>query len=271
MTSEGEALEVSWDALPAEALERVVAFVTDDVLALCAAACVARAWRDAAERVLPKSAVRLDKLPLAVARRLTDAGLAALVRRARGRLVSLDLRGAQLVKDEGLVAALLQPHALTTFRADITCRELTASAVVRALEPRRNLMREVHVAGLKCSSTPASERQALHQVCNRVIGELNALLVGGGLMVHTTLSGNKVCAYEYEPCARLCGSSDVCMDCALTLCGEHQDGCFGPCFGSCGGRFCDQCVHGGPGMCSDCDAERAGNARGWQHRWEDLE
>lgn len=245
-----EALEVtSWDAFPAEALERVVAFVTTDVLALCAVTCVSRAWRDAAERVEPQFAVRLTKMPPAVAQRLTDAGLAALVRRAHGRLEYLDLCGACLVTDASLIVALQQPHALTTFRADIHCRELTASAVVRALEPRRGLMHDVRVGGLKCTSTPYPDEEALRQVCNHVIDELRALLARNWYMP----ADNKVCQYEDEPCARLCGLGEQCERCPVAMCGEHRKRTFPACF-KCGLYTCDQ--HTGPdGFCDRCFGE----------------
>ena len=139
----------SWDALPAEALERVLTYLASNVLALCAAACVSRAWRDAAEYAQPQSAVRVNQLPSAVARRLTNAGLAALVRRSHGRLEHLNLCGAWLVTRTGLVTALRQPHALTSFRADINCHKLTAEAVSRALASRRGLIRDLRVCGLK--------------------------------------------------------------------------------------------------------------------------
>ena len=255
MTSKDAAL-ASWDALPAEALERVVSFVTGDVLTLCASACVARAWRDAAVRVEPRSAVRLNKLPDAVAQRLTDAGLVALVRRARGRLVSLDLCGARLVTDEGLTAALLQPHALTVFRADVACSELTASAVMRALEPQRGRVRELSVRGLKClPHLPGSDEEAAETAwyaeCRGVVRILRALLAPRG-----TLVGGKVCdGNDYEPCARLCSSEDACQNefdgCNVALCGQHQGNRFNRCLW-CHKRFCSAtCMgHDNPRLCA---------------------
>jgi hypothetical protein len=259
MTSLGAVVHASWDVLPAEALERVVSFLTSDVLSLCASACVARAWRDAAACVEPRSAVRLNKLPPAVAQRLTDAGLAALVRRARGRLVLLDLCGAQLVTDDGLTAALLQPHALTIFRADIACSELTASAVTRALEPQRGRVRELSVRGLKClPHLPDSEGEAAETAwygeCRGVIRTLRALLAPCG-----TLVGDKVCdGDDYEPCARLCSSEDACQNefdsCKVALCGEHQGNRFNRCLW-CHKRFCSaNCMgHDNPTLCGICE------------------
>jgi hypothetical protein len=262
------ALAVTWDALPAEALERVVAFVTDDVLSLCAAACVSRAWRDAAERVEPLSVVRLKKLPADVAQRLTDAGLAALVRRSHGRLKHLNLRGACLVTDEGLVAALLQPHTLSKFRADAACHNLTARGVTRALAPRRGLMRDLRVRGLKClaylrpqeradsgddceDEDSESAWSAWRNECRDVIDALRELLAPDG-----NLLGEELCSGEDLECdcACLCGPKDMCEACKVTVCEEHQEDRFGKCRW-CQGRFCQDACMCGP-WCFHCEQDR---------------
>lgn len=248
MSAQGEGPQrvVSWDELPREVLSRVLARVSLDQVALCAAVCVSRAWRDAAARLRQKSDVRLKKLPAAVARRLTDAGLAALVRRAHGRLVLLDLRGARLVTDEGLIRALQQPHTLTSFRANVSCRELTASAVVRALEPRRGLMRELRVRGLRClaSMPDFGSVGAWRDECRAVLDTLHQLLAPEG-----SLDGEYVC--DGENCACICGYTDICKACDAAKCAGHQNGCFDTC-DSCVEYFCKDTCLNEDGLCDEC-------------------
>jgi hypothetical protein len=263
MSAQAEALVASWELLPAEALERVLTHMSGDVLALCAAACVSRAWRDAAAVAVPLSAVRLERLPVAVAQRLTDADLVALVRRARGRLVSLDLCGAQLVTDQGLTAALLQPHALTTFRADITCSQLSATGVVHALEPHRGRVRELSVRGMECvlhlpDTEGKAAKTAWYGECRGIVRTLRALLAPWG-----TLVGDKVCfGADNQPCARLCrGQADTCKDCGVTLCADHRDDRFTACR-YCGENFCrDSCIFDVTGLCQECQADPAAHPR----------
>lgn len=256
MSAQAEALVTSWEPLPAEALERVLTHLSGDVLALCAAACVSRAWRDAAAVVEPLSAVRLERLPAVVARRLTDAGLAALVRRSHGRLeyldlcgaclltdaglvAALDVGGAGLVTDAGLIAGLLQPHALYAFRSDAACHFITASGVARALASQRGLMHELCVRGLDCLQKPGPEQavRAWRGECVGVINELYALMAPRGRLV-----GAQICSVfsddadpNDEPCAGMCGPDDVCQGCGVVLCEDHQD--FSEC-GRCDQLFC---------------------------------
>ena len=248
---------MSWDDLPLELLSRVLARVSRDKLSLCAAACVSRAWRDTVACLKPKSAVHLKRLPPAVAQRLTDAGLAALVRRARGRLVSLNLRGARLVTDEGLVAALQQRHKLTSFRADIACRELTAVGVARALAPRRGLMSYLRVRGLRCLPyTPGAESDhgvvsAWYTGCMAAIGTLRELLAPEG-----SLDGEDVCDGDHNGglCACMCGPNDICKACDHAWCRGHQDGRLGRC-DDCSECFCEDSCLDDRGVCEGCASD----------------
>jgi hypothetical protein len=86
----------SWDAVPATVIALVLTHLAGDARSLCAAACVARAWRAAAAE--PRLWARL-----AGVRRLTDARLAALVARARGHLEHLDVDDALQLTDAGLM------------------------------------------------------------------------------------------------------------------------------------------------------------------------
>lgn len=248
---------MSWDELPRELLARVLARVSRNKLTLCTAACVSRAWRDMVGRLKPKSEVRLKRLPDAVAQRLTDAGLAALVRRARGRLVSLNLRGARLVTDKGLIAALQQRHALSSFRADIACRELTAVGVARALASRRGRLSVLHVRGVRCLPyTPGAGHDddavsTWRDECMAAIGTLRELVAPEG-----SLDGEDVCDGDYngELCACICGHNDICKACDQPWCGAHQDGRFGTCE-DCGERFCEDGCLDDRGVCEGCASD----------------
>jgi hypothetical protein len=134
--------------LSSDEVALILAQLDGDVPSLCAAACVSRAWRAAA--AAPALWVRLECLPPAVAERLNAERLAGLVARAAGGLQLLDLSdaGRFSLTDADLVAALRQPHALTSFTADSGCERLTAAGVVAALASRRGLMFELSVAGL---------------------------------------------------------------------------------------------------------------------------
>jgi hypothetical protein len=103
-------------ALSADTLIAVLRALNGDVASLCAAACVSRAWRDAA---LHPSLWRDFSACFGdgdVAARLTDARLAALVTRARGGLERLHLSSCTALTAFGVVAALRGCPPLTTLR-----------------------------------------------------------------------------------------------------------------------------------------------------------
>jgi hypothetical protein len=250
----GAAASGGWSALPADVLARVLSRLAGDVSSLCAAACVAPAWRDAAAE--PRLWVCLKLLPdTAGAEHLTDERLKALVARSRGLLASLDVSGARQLTNKGLTAVLQQPHALTAFSAAIVHGALTASGVVRALAAQRGRMRKVSVQGLDCgprlpvADDTAEFRIALiswHTACNDVIAALRALMAPDGVLV-----GDRLCSGDgwYKPCTVLCGRANVCANCNEALCADHQDGRFVVCIWCsrlfcvdiCGGVACEPC------------------------------
>lgn len=204
LSSEGEA--VHGDAMPtrqssaaadanADIVALVLARLSGDVPSLCAAACVARAWRDAAAK--PQLWAHVGPLPLAAARRLTDARLATLVARAAGGLERLRLDGAEQLTEEGLAVALQQPHALTDFCAPTECRTLTAISVARALASRRGQLLRLSVRGLECGP-PVPKHDAgqaglaaWRREVAGVVRALRALLAPGGV-----LDGDRLCNHE---------------------------------------------------------------------------
>jgi hypothetical protein len=78
--------------LPVDVILLVLLPLRGDMSSLCAAACVARAWRTAAS--LPRLWKRVGPFRGNAATNLTDARLKLLVSRARRHLHHLNLRGS---------------------------------------------------------------------------------------------------------------------------------------------------------------------------------
>ena len=226
-----------YNALPADAIALVLERLAGDVPSLCAAACVARAWRAAAAQ--PRLWAHLAQLPPDVAERLTNEDLASLVARAAGGLERLDVSGASQLTDYGFEAAMRQPHALTAFIADSECYQLTGQGVATALAAQRGRMRELSVRGLRCGLEQPDDAHSSASVTawraagGRVIRALRALRAPGCAM-----DGHTVCEhYPAEPhymddwtdglCDVICGRRDLCQMCGgEPQCDEHkQDDC----------------------------------------------
>ena len=228
MTRRRCAAVASWDALPAEAIDLVLSHLAGDVRTLCAVACVARAWRDAATQ--PQLWVSLARLNVA---RLTDARLIALVARAGGGLQVLDLRGATQVTDAGLAAALQQPHALAEFSADDGCARLSASGVAAALQSRAGCLRELSLRGVLCMPEAIPAEDFVEDYVH-VIDTLEALMAPGSGM-HDYL----ICE---QGCLSLCRRyGDRCEGCESTVCCQCQVPPWNAC-AECGEVFCPDCT-----------------------------
>ena len=248
--------------LSSDEVALILAQLDGDVPSLCAAACVSRAWRAAA--AAPALWVRLECLPPAVAERLNAERLAGLVARAAGGLQLLDLSdaGRFSLTDADLVAALRQPHALTSFTADSGCERLTAAGVVAALTSRRGLMFELSVAGLAVGpELPSDDDEdeeddeafiARQRAVNAFVTEsdavraaLRALLAPDG-----DLDGEFLCdGAAGEICVFLCGEDDTCSHCDRKRCLGHGGADFEVC-NACDGSFCDYCIEGD--FCEAC-------------------
>ena len=203
------AATASWDALPDDALARIMSHLAGDVCSLCAAACVARSWRDAAAE--PTLWVRLSQLPRTAASRLTDAHLMVLVALSRGGLESLDLRGAELITDDGLTAALQQPHALVSFSADHGCKQLSAQGVLAALASRRGRLRALCVRGMQQCITGWHLPRPYTA----------AVLLRGLLEPRGVFDVIAYCGQDEDAggrCGALCGPDDVCGGCQRAKC-----------------------------------------------------
>ena len=93
--------------LQSDLLPLLLAALEGDVSALCASACVCTHWRDALLRSAGAAALwRTLRVTTPAKWRLTDARLGALLARAAGGLVSLDVSGCGQLSDDGLAAAL---------------------------------------------------------------------------------------------------------------------------------------------------------------------
>ena len=113
--------------LPAALLERALSRCAGDVATLCAAACVARAWRDAA--AAPALWLSLDLTSPRVRANATAERLAALLARSRSA-------------DTGVDAPPLTLLDLSF------CEQLTANEVLTALQGRR-ICGELRLRGVR--------------------------------------------------------------------------------------------------------------------------
>lgn len=248
----------SWDALPGDVILRVLHHHAGDVRTLCAAACVGRAWREAA--TVPSLWTQLKALPLRTAVELTDERLAALIARARGCLEALDVSNALRLTDEGLRAALLQPHALVAFTAGYGCDQLTAQGVARALAAQNGRMRLLVTRGLACAPNfPLLDDErggGWYEECTGIIAALQALVAPDGV----GLDGMLFCEH---PCARLCGAEDICssVGCDAVVCEEHREADYFMLCSGCFELFCDDCLTL-RGQCADCDLSSSDESSG---------
>lgn len=234
-----------WDSLPRDALVRVLRQLDSHVPSLCAAACVARAWRDAAAE--PSLWARPQGLWWRAAERLTEERLEALVARARGGLERLDLRGARFIEDDGLEAALQQPHALDSLVEFVANTEgepygRSALGVTRALASRSGRTRLLDVKGLDCTS----EFDDVRTEAAEVVAALRALLAPGGVLI-----GEHVCV----GCSELCGAEDFCSTegCPAVACEACREYIPFTWCGSCDALLCNGCIEGD--FCDACQTE----------------
>ena len=175
-------------ALPIDVLVLVLQPLKGDVSSLCAAACVARAWCDAA--ALPALWARIGPLPPAAAAQLTDARLERMVARARGGLQHLDLSTSRFEDDAvmscvtvaGLVAALRHESQLLSFVANGD--PLTGAGIAAALASCHGRVQHLDVCGVRALAAPAGgvprdERAAFRASCKATLKALRALLAPG--------------------------------------------------------------------------------------------
>jgi hypothetical protein len=238
--------------LPRDALALVLAPLAGDVRSLCASACVARAWRDAAAQP------RLWTHIVCRRRKLTGEHLAWLVARAQGGLERLELGDAYDITDKDLYAALQQPHVLTHFsvRDCGIFPGLTGQGVAGALASRRGQLQYLQVGDVLCvpedwritSAAEYAEAVAagtaplpVWQAESReeVMEEMEALLAPDGVLDCVHCLGG----YGFHgTCDELCCGDNVCQTCRIACCGECGDGFY---MGECRGCFktvCQNCI-----------------------------
>lgn len=177
--------------LPPSLLLRILTPHAGDVATLCAAACVARAWRDAA--FTPRLWADMCMSPR-VASRLTDARLAMLTARAGDSLLYLDLsRGRS---------------------------SLTARGVLRALREHR--LASLRVRGVRSSGGELALDEVKDADSASPLALFRSLLLSGGsldLDVAATCTLRPISPLDAKPCGRLCASQDVsCPDCSTYVC-----------------------------------------------------
>lgn len=242
--------------LPVELVVLVLRHLKDDMPSLmstlCAAACVATTWREAAS--LPRLWTRIGPFRGNAAANLTNARLQQLISRARRGLRHLNLQGIakSSLTDAGLAEALRHEKRLFSFCAN--GGPLTGAGIAAALAPSRGrALRTLLVCTVRARPKLSSAgRMSSDQVdtfladCNETMGELRALLVPGGSMNVTTvcdvMTGNVLCT-------RMGKDEDTCR-CGATYCKVHAKSVY-TCMG-CSEPICKRCsMFRGP-LCDDC-------------------
>lgn len=253
-------------ALPVDVLVLVLQPLEGDVASLCAAACVARNWRDAVSS--PRLWTRIGPLTAVVAARLTDARLDGLIRRARGDLRHLNLKAvsksgkvrnprrtsctslapgvAPGVTDTGLIAALRRTSGLRSFLVDSD--PLSGAGIAVALLPSRGQLQQLEVLGARIAPMHVDDASIDIEA---TFSALRALLAPEAKLLDT----KEVCLLERggRLCARMCTSEFTCGTCRSVFCPRHS-GCLDEC-GNCGDEMCECCRdEEDMQFCEDCAA-----------------
>ena len=232
--------------LPVDVLVLVLLPLAGDVPSLCAAACVATAWRKAA--VSPRLWTRIGPFR-GNAATLTNEHLQLLVSRAQHGLQQLNLTGIykSSLNDAGLVAALRHETRIELFAAH--GKPLTGAGIAAALAPSRGRLHSLSVSGVCALPQPASaghmstaQQDAFVADCNKTVDELRALLAPDGVMHATAVCGLEMA--DDVLCTRMCSRNNVCS-CGAIYCKRHAN-CVSECEG-CGDPVCDACC------CPDAD------------------
>lgn len=217
----------------------------------CAAACLARSWRDAV--ATPRLWKTVGIIPGKILR-LTDARLASLVKRSGGGLTSLYLSAASLITREGLAAALYPRQSKLKFVSaygDSICGADVAAALTKAYRGR---LHKLKVCGTRAVAVPAGgvphDREAAFWAsCEDTLGALRALLAPGGQLDAEAVCNVTTALGAHRVCARLCTREGACA-CGATCCKAHahrMSNCMG-----CGTPICDSCCDFGTPECEDC-------------------
>jgi hypothetical protein len=213
--------------LPVDVLRRVLRPHAGDVATLCAAACVASAWRDAAARTPGLwRAPRLWQLPHAAALRLTDEWLAALLARAAGSLERLSGFPLHTAVTVAGVAAALRGQQLT---------QLCVRGVKRGAE------------GGSAEEVEALLRSFLCHDRSRVQLDDVAPCAFCCAPDEAGAPCGRLCSRVYDVTCRTCDDVVYCEPCAARAKDERAAPC---------GHLCSKCLephHGRVFVCGECE------------------
>ena len=250
----------------------VLSCLVGDISSLCAAACVSRAWREAAST--PSLWVRIGPLPWL--RRLDDARLQSLAARAAGAggFTSLVLRSTS-VTDRGLVLALRnQQNKVEQFDCSYTellgnnyNNKLSGSGVAAALKHFSGQIRVLNVRGLPalCAKkqtdilNSTEPKAALHNARSHVIRALRKLMAP-----QCSIDVTDICPVAFKhneqnyKCGILCTPAEACHGCKSMRCSvtHHLMACE-----ECLNQFCGRCKGDYGPVCEDCAL--SGALDGW--------
>ena len=210
-------------ALPAVLVERMLSFCAGDVTTLCAAACVSRAWRDAAALPALLRSIDLGRWRQRSRAQLNARRLKALLARSRsGDLERLDL---------------------------CDCDKLRVRDVLKALDGRR-VTKALLVDGVHADASSVQRGSEVN------LASLRAVLAPGA-----RLDAVGMCGLQGEDgvvCTRLCSSEhcEICgtFYCAVCMGGDDEPDCE---------HECSRCTHVGEGLADcanpDCEHVRGNN------------
>lgn len=240
--------------LPVDVLVLVLLLLKGDVSSLCAAACVATTWRNAAAS--PRLWTKIGPFSANAVANLTDARLKQLVLRAKRGLRNLNLQNIarSCLTDEGVAKALRREKRIVVFAAN--GKPLTGAGIAVALAPSRGRLRRLLVSCIPALPEPEDagpvtsiQQDAFLVKCKQPLVELRALLAPEGSMKATAVcqatTGNGLCT-------RMCDNKSSC-ECGATYCMLHSDR-VGSC-GYCVDPICERCTSLAEDICDGCFLE----------------
>lgn len=217
------------DTLPVPVIELVLSFREGDTATLCAAACVAHAWRDAARQprlwrsLLFSNGYKCTRMDL-----ITNERLAALVARAGGALERLHL------------------NDLVQYGRSTCSLNVSAGGLVAALRGNAPL-RELRVRGLLGDGASYAQ--------------LRALVAEDGFLdaAEDGACGMPIKSKDDLPCGRLCDAEHdlVCEDCGTHCCVQCRSRfILLPCCDTC--ELCGEADFDKLRVCDKCSRRRVG-------------
>jgi len=240
----------------------VLSCLVGDISSMCAAACVSRAWREAAST--PSLWVCIGPL-LGDEERLDDVRLQSLAVRAAGAggFTSLELHGTS-VTDSGLMLALRhQRNKVEQFDCSSNMHsnnKLTGIGVGAALLRSRGQIRVLNVRGIPALNAKKQNdilngtepKAALHNMRSCVIRTLQTMMAP-----QCSIDVTDICPVAFKhneqiyKCGRMCTPTEACHGCKSMRCNAVTLHNLTACE-ECLNLFCGRCMSDYGPVCGDC-------------------